>query len=409
MTGKISELTINEHRSETSELMCVKNVLLVSSTRMSDGGVGALFLKDAIADIKGFIFEEYVHIPYDGIFQSKGSFEEWFRLLLLIFLRLRLIGVMRFLYFKFFIMPRIVRNIATRVERKEVESVWLVASNIELILLAAALSQVGVAIRVMVWDSPEYLIKNSKLLPSCSQKVMRAFEAAVKKAISVAVISQNMQKLYFDRYGVNSIVIRHGINIEKPMGRQRTEQEIKVVFAGSLYAKNEWNKFIAAMDSINWVIDGKRISVFFLGRFPQMGATLSPNVILLGEKSFDEALDVMAEMHIGYLPYWFAEGYKLAASTAFPGKLSAYTATGLAIFHHAPSYAEVSSFLDTYPFGVNCASLSKNRIVVDFKVLIDLMKNEKWKRFQNEAFNCELSKKAMNERIFEFISCGGAQ
>ena len=48
--------------------------------------------------------------------------------------------------------------------------------------------------------------------------------------------------------------------------------EIRLVFAGSLYAKAEWNCFVKALSSAGWMFGGRKVVVCFMGRFPLKGA-----------------------------------------------------------------------------------------------------------------------------------------
>ncbi len=188
--------------------------------------------------------------------------------------------------------------------------------------------------------------------------------------------------------------------IEKRLARSG---DVNIVFAGSLYAKSEWNEFVAALESVNWKLEGRTINLTFVGRFPASGAMKPARVKYCGELPFDETLKVLERMDIGYLPYWFSAEHQLVASTSFPGKLSAYAAAGLAIYHHAPAYSDAAGFLSENRFGVVCSSMERDRILADLTALISLAQSDECQSARRAAFETELSQRAMRQRFRDFI------
>jgi hypothetical protein len=140
-----------------------------------------------------------------------------------------------------------------------------------------------------------------------------------------------------------------------------------------------------------------------MGRFPLSDARRPEQAVMLGEKPFGEALEIMSSMDIGYLPYWFDQRHEIAARTSFPGKLSAYAAAGLAVFHHAPPYTEATAFLDRYRFGLACPSLEPAHVIGTLNRLVELACTDGCRAARQAAVSDELSRKAMAERFRHFL------
>lgn len=119
-------------------------------------------------------------------------------------------------------------------------------------------------------------------------------------------------------------------------------------------------------------------------------------------------MSILSTMDIGYLPYWFDKEHEIVAATSFPGKMSAYAAAGLAVFHHAPSYTEPTAFLEQYPFGCSCASLDAREIEAALASLVELAATEGCHHARAEALEDELSKTAVATRFDRFIGCTAA-
>jgi hypothetical protein len=164
------------------------------------------------------------------------------------------------------------------------------------------------------------------------------------------------------------------------------------------------NSFISALEEVNWKINQKPVYLYFIGSFPRTGVKKSNRIIFTGVKTFEQTMQLMMRMNIGYLPYWLDQKFSMVARTSFPGKLSAYAASGLAVFHHGPEYAEASSFLNKYQFGLTCASLDRNTVVSELSKLDIHSTSPKCVYARENAMQTELSVTTMSKRFAEFIS-----
>jgi len=377
-----------------------RKIFLATPTQFASNGIGALFLRDLIAsqpDI-GFIVHEEPPFLMGG-----GSA---MRALRAASTRLPVFHSARLRWFRSRLLEKRVMAVAAAADAARADCIWVTASSPEMIWIADLLAAGGRDVRATVWDAPEYLSGNLRLDAALQDTLVDSFGSLLRRARAISVIGRTMQKDYLERYGVRSEIIRHGIDADPAMvGRKpRTGGPVRIVFAGSLYSKAEWNSFVGALDAADWQVAGRPVLLHFMGRFPLSDARKPKQLVLLGEKPFDEALKVMASMDIGYLPYWFDKRHEIVARTSFPGKLSAYAAAGLAVFHHAPPYTEATGFLRNYPFGLACPSLGSDDIVQALTQLVELAGTDKCCQARQAAVRDELSREAAAARFRRFLA-----
>jgi hypothetical protein len=391
-------------RSGDCDTMDGATVVLVTTASPLSNGIGSLFLRDlmaARADIQTSVIEEPPFLlGTDGAVPSKLK-----RLMRATSTRIPLFHALRLKWFRRFLLQSRAREVSKKVQHLKADRLWVTASSVEMIWIAQMLATQGLSIRVTVWDAPEYLCANLGLPTSLREDVLNSFADLLLQAQAVSVVGQAMQADYHTRFGAKSEIIRHGISVDRrPQNRQRGPHDpLRIVFAGSLYSKQEWNSFVEALESSSWTVGGRPISLHFIGRFPLSGARKADHITFHGEKSFEQSLQIMSDMDIGYLPYWFDPACEIAARTSFPGKLSAYAAAGLAVFHHAPVYTEAASFLRAFPFGVTCPSLDRARIIDVLLQLSAAVGSAEILDARERAYCEELSQDAMAKRFGKFL------
>lgn len=384
------------------------NVILVTTTNIDGHGIGALYIRDLMRscpEVRVDIYNVKLFLMGWG-----GPHPPWvIRVLRAIIFRIGVLQAFRLHIFKKLRMNSVVKEISAKAQDANAEFVWVIASSPEAIWLANKLLLLGYEVRVTIWDAPEYIANNLRLPRRETENLKKDFEWLMKRVRRGMVVSNSMQEEYFNKYGVECDLIRHGIDFDKPIEKAKKHEEVRIVFAGSLYSKLEWNGFVEALSAAGWEVNGKKVVVYHIGPFPAQGAIRHSEVVFLGEKNFGETMEIMGNMDIGYLPYWFSEKYEKIARTSFPGKMSAYAAAGLCVFHHGPEYTEVTGFLEKYPFGVACGSLKKEDVMFYLERLLSLMHEDACREARLAAFNAELSSRSNALRFRNFLSKNTAE
>lgn len=369
-------------------------VLLISSVSQKSSGIGALFLRDLIGYCQDFAFYwHYVPAHFQGKNLDRlGRFGSIFRALLS---RLSLWQALRLFIFEHFALTGQVTLIKRLIKDHATNHIVLTSSSPELIALGRQLVSHGHDVLVIVWDAPEYLTANLRLSQATTDRVQRDFADLMQGARAAAVVSEEMKNRYEEMYGIPCLIMRHGTDAVPRTDRAHAKDAIRIVFAGSLYAKQEWNAFVSALELADWKLAERDVRLIFIGNFPLTGATRPDRLECLPAVPHARALELMAEMDVGYLPYWFDEGHESVVRSSFPGKMTAYAAAGLAIFHHGPRYSTVTSFLEKYQIGIACGSLDASQILGALEELAKMLYTEKVMESRVTAMRDALSSDAM--------------
>jgi glycosyltransferase involved in cell wall biosynthesis len=301
-------------------------------------------------------------------------------------------------------------EIASIIKEESIDIVWSVLSSGPIITLTErvmAHSQVPVVSTIL--DDPQYFARNQYIDPFTWRFIHAKFSCVLKRSRRVSVISESMQSIYRLRYGIESIIMRHGIeesHFQAWDTNKSNNSVIKIGFAGSLYAKREWNALLRTLDSVNGRIAGKDIRVTFIGRMPRMGVVSSGYVDNLGSMSFKSALSALKKTDIAYLPYWFDRRHSMTVRTSFPGKISTYAACGIPVLYHGPLKSSVTQFLLKYRFGVCCHALDESEILVAIASLLeDVEFRKQASAARDQALVDELGRDAMLRRFCELVEC----
>lgn len=385
----------------------LKKTLLICSSP-ENGGVGDIFLSDAISGMEKSSLVRYTLGAQGG--EEIGLWREFktYRRRMAIS-RWPTVSSIALLRFNLFQRQKVLKEIEKIIVSEGVEKIWVVLSSLPLISLAErVLENIKIPVHVMVWDAPEAMFQNHALDKFSKSYLLSGFAFSLQNASRIAVISEGMQLDYKSKYGVDSVVIRHGVRVNESIQKSiPREGAIKIIFAGSLYAKKEWNALCRALRRREFKILDRKIELYFLGRFPRIGAKKIDDVNYLGAVSYERVSGIFSEMDMGYVPYWFLPRKSHVVRTSFPGKVSAYAAAGLPIFFHGPSYSSVAEFLKKYQLGVGCFSLEEEEIVEGLERAVDGFHSklhETWKNEAKKAVEEELGIDSMLRRLNFFLS-----
>jgi hypothetical protein len=194
----------------------------------------------------------------------------------------------------------------------------------------------------------------------------REFERVLLMSDRCGVTSEWMGEEYRERYGVEPVVLIHGIhpNMKKsPTEELVSNKKFTIGFAGSLYAIHEWQALISALSKVKWHIEGRDVNIRFLGAKAPPSLHNSMPIEYLGWRSVEETVKLMSEVDIVYLPYWFDESHSLSVRLCFPTKLPTYLAAGKPVLFHGPRDSSPARFFRRFPVGLCCHSLEEGEIV----------------------------------------------
>ncbi len=232
--------------------------------------------------------------------------------------------------------------------------------------------RLGVPLLTQVWDHPSWWLDAHMVDPLTSWSVVRIFDRVLRNRACIGTPSFVMEEEYRKKYGVPAINLIASINREsvlppsaKPPLFSADHDTILIGLAGQIYAKQEWNSLIASLDSVEWTLAGKKVKIRFLGREQEVQGTPigKDRLELLGYRSQDETIRLMAECDILYCPYFFDERRIEIARTSYPSKVTTYLASGRPIFFHGPDYSAPAIFLKQNHAAELCHALDADDVV----------------------------------------------
>ncbi len=359
--------------------MSVPRILLLSGEAPGEVGVGAMYLRDlcryypreslcCFAVRRPHLAVPSPDLDYLPIAYGPRPRECGVKRLGLTFESLSSFPVHQ--YIKQVRVPALIAQAVRFAEQHSVDMVWAVLNRTTLIYMARKVAaQLGVGLVTTVFDPPEYLSTHNLRLDRFTRRgILSEFEKALRASARCGVMCEAMKDEYEKKYGVESVILRHGIHPDKwrPSAKEATgKKQFVIGFAGSLYAVSEWEALLSALSKLDWQIDGRDIIVRLMGPGTDFRGTRSKmHIEYLGFlSSVDEVIEMMSQVDIAYLPYWFDESYHSFVRLSFPTKLATYLAAGRPVFFHGPEDSSPAKFFRRFPVGLCCHSLEESDII----------------------------------------------
>ena len=260
------------------------------------------------------------------------------------------------------------------VAEANIQRVLVVLNSPFMINLAAELIKRGNRVYAIVWDPPERFIEGLLLPKFPARLLLHDFETVIRKCSVLGTASEGMRVEYSNIYNKNSIVLIHSLPVElfaKTKNKLFVLKRFTIGFAGNLYATTEWEAFIRALNSVDWIIAGHKVSIEFLGNDLQIHQS-NPNtqITFWGWRGLKETVELLCKTDVGYLPYWIDSKYGYTTRMTFPNKISVYLAAGIPILYHGPVHGTPVQFLSNYPVGVGCYSTDLDEIIKNLEIFV---------------------------------------
>jgi glycosyltransferase involved in cell wall biosynthesis len=184
-----------------------------------------------------------------------------------------------------------------------------------------------------------------------------------------------MADCYQKAYGVRAVSFIPCLKKEfayPPAEKIHSNSELVFVMAGQLYAIDEWNAFIDALELLRWEIYGKAVSIILLGShaYLELPEWASCHVVKTGWRSQEDVLAICNNADFLYCPYWFSHDYEQEARLGFPAKLTTYMASGRPIIFHGPRYSSPARFIESHHAGFICDTINVNDICNILKKIV---------------------------------------
>jgi glycosyltransferase involved in cell wall biosynthesis len=217
-----------------------------------------------------------------------------------------------------------------------------------------------------VWDAPDYALPHYWGIDGKAlDRIMDRFAGAIRSSTRCAVASPEMRDAYEARYGTRCVPMIHGMPESQWLpatGIRSRDEPFVIGYAGSLYARREWDALMAALSSLGWRVAGREAVVRVLAGGLDVRVSGPARIEFLGWHSTTDALAILSQCDICYVPYWFDDAFRAGVELSFPNKVSLYLAAGRPILFHGPRHSTPTRFLSEWPVGVACHSLESRDI-----------------------------------------------
>jgi hypothetical protein len=258
--------------------------------------------------------------------------------------------------------PRLIDQVVSFVERVSPDVLWVPLAGPTMINVAALLAErVEIPLLTTVWDPPDYFLPHYWQIDGPAlDRIMTRFAAAVTRSVRCAVASPEMKATYEARYGTPCVPMIHGLPESAwiaPSGARQPNEPFVIGYAGSLYARTEWDALLAALDATAWRVADRDVIVRVLGGTFEAKATGPAHIEFLGWHSTTSAVRLLSDCDVCYVPYWFDPACRAGVELCFPNKISMYLSAGRPILFHGPLESTPAHFLDRHAVGVACHSL----------------------------------------------------
>jgi hypothetical protein len=265
-------------------------------------------------------------------------------------------------------LPRLIDRVARLADRVRPDMLWIPLAGPTMINVAAAIQRrLGLPLLTTVWDAPDYALRHYwGIEGEALDRLLARFGDAVRASTRCAVASAEMKEAYEARHGTPCVPMIHGMPESQwiaPSGMRPPNEPFVIGYAGSLYARNEWDALMGALASVGWRVGGREVIVRVLAASLETRVSGPARIEFLGWHSTTDALGLLSQCDVCYVPYWFDDAFRSGVELSFPNKVSLYLGAGRPIFFHGPRESTPTRFLSRRPVGVACHSLEAGELV----------------------------------------------
>lgn len=290
------------------------------------------------------------------------------------------------------------------------EAVWCVLEGQTMIRLARRVAEsLGVPLLTQVWDPPYWWLRENKVDKLTTNLLLKKFSNALQASTCCAAASWAMADRYRNDYGTKSIPVIPSLDMGiamPPASEIHKSKDFIIGLAGQIYSVDEWEALISALDSVQWRIANRDVTIRLLGRNPHLNARGKMKVEFLGWRPQSDTIQLMSEADLLYCPYWFDPLFENEARLSFPAKLTTYLASGRPVLFHGPSYSSPYKFLTDNSAGICCNSLKKEDILTSILGLVnDPCLYESVAANGSLAFRKFLTIDTMKTNFLKFLEC----
>lgn len=305
--------------------------------------------------------------------------------------------------------PHLVNAVADFARRQSVDTIWAVLQGQTMVSVAARVAdRLQLPLHTQVWDPLSWWLDANVVDRWHRKQSLAEFDKVMKRSKSCATASWAMSQEYETRYGVRCVPLIASHPREAAMHPElklRRDDEVVIGMAGQFYAEQEWQQLVQAMNSVEWMIDGRQVRIKVFGHYMPSSPIPEGRCEFLGWKSQEDTIRILSEQtDILYCPYPSQPSLKEVTKLSFPSKLVTYFAAGRPILFHGPDSASPARFLSErgaglIGIGIGAAAAYNGlfRLVTEPDLYAEIARNGQ------KVFEAEFTLDRMKLRLFDFL------
>lgn len=312
-------------------------------------------------------------------------------------------------YISAFILPKLSRQAADFAIENNADIIWSTIQGQTMIKVVRKAAQLAkLPYTAQVWDPPEWWLAENKFDKYTTKSVMSEFGKLLKSSQACMAASWSMADEYMKEFQANCVPVVPGLDSNfdiAPRSIKENKSDFTIAFAGQIYAVEEFNALLSALNYMNWKYEERNIKLVLYGRyFQDLRFDKPANIIIRGWLDQDDVLKELAASDLLYCPYWFSEAFNKVSRLSFPSKLTSYLRTKRPVFVHAPSYASPNLFIKKYDAGYVCETLSPVEIS---KILTTIIEEDNMHEVGMRGYEAFISNLTFNSMRYSFYQALG--
>ena len=293
------------------------------------------------------------------------------------------------------------------IEENEYTKIWgIVQGEVILELIDYCRTNEKVPYVCQIWDSIGWWIRENHFAENRAKKVMKKYYSVIEGACSCITASWNMNNELNKKYKNTYIELMPALELPEITDKdiEKDEDRIVISMSGQIYAKDELDAFLTALDSINWEINSKKVYFYHYGNasrdFVKKHKKYADRIVFKGFVKQDLLLKKMASSDYVYCPYFFSNDpvYKEISVTSFPCKLITYLALPVPTIMHAPKYSSPYGFVEKNKCAYLFNSMDPEKIAKD---LLKLKYDKKMISNAKKAFSNNFTPEIIKKKFFK--------
>lgn len=300
------------------------------------------------------------------------------------------------------------KKIASFAKEQNVQLLWVLLEGQTMVRLAHLLpNQLDIPLYTQVHDPFELWLRANDIDSLTQRLLLKKFDKTLLKSAACATASWAMSEYYEKKYNIFTQPVIASLASDltcQPATKPHDREEFIISIAGQIYATEEWQMLLNALNKTNWIIANRKVRLRVLSTCFQAYAQQPFFIEYMGWQPQNETIRLLADSDLLYLPYWFSPVYLLEATYSFPSKLISYFASGRPVLCHSPLYASPAKYLVKNNAGFICDSLNPDDILKQLENVI-LNRDEYAIKAKNatECFRRDFTLEKMKESFFKVL------